>query len=212
MSEIARRQRTARQVWAAPGSSHDRVIAIMRVALPIAIGVLAAFLVMAPLYMRGDVSFILDKNKVDLAPQRMKLQSATYRGEDDKGRPFVLAAGSAVQRSSAEPIVRLDDLAAGIQLSDGPAKIAAPGGRYDMESQKVALDGPITVRTAGGYALDTKDATVDLRARTMKSDGGVSGTTPQGNFRADSMSADLEDRTVSLDGNVHLRIVPQGNR
>src|SRR3546814_19906354 len=67
-----------------------------------------------------------------------------------------------------------DLLAAGIQLSDGPAKIAAPGGRYNMDSEKVALDGPITVRTASGYALDTKDATVDLQARTMASDGGVS--------------------------------------
>src|SRR3546814_19153388 len=71
-------------------------------------------------------------------------------------------------------LVQLDDLAAGIQLSDGPAKIAAPGGRYNMDSEKVALDGPITVRTASGYALDTKDATVDLQARTMASDGGVS--------------------------------------
>src|SRR3546814_6064202 len=122
-----------------------------------------------------------------------------------KGRPFVLAAGSAVQRSSAEPIVQLDDLAAGIQLSDGPAKIAAPGGRYNMDSEKVALDGPITVRTASGYALDTKDATVDLQARTMASDGGVSGTPPQGTFRAHSMSANPENRTVSPLGRAQCR-------
>src|SRR3546814_15438252 len=98
-----------------------------------------------------------------------------------------------------------DLLAAGIQLSDGPAKIAAPGGRYNMDSEKVALDGPITVRTASGYALDTKDATVDLQARTMASDGGVSGTTPQGTFRADSMNANLENRTVPLTGNLQFR-------
>ncbi|MCM8731041.1 LPS export ABC transporter periplasmic protein LptC [Hephaestia sp. GCM10023244] len=208
MSEIARRQKTARQIWAAPGGSHDRVIQVLRVALPVAIGVLAAFLAMAPLYMRGDVSFILDKNKVDVAKQRMKLQSATYRGEDNRGRPFVLAAGSAVQRSSAEPIVELNDLAAGIRLSDGPAQIVSPGGRYDMESQQAALNGPITVRTAGGYTLDTHDATVDLKTHRMTSDGGVTGATPQGTFRADRLSADLEKRTVSLDGNAHLRIVP----
>src|SRR3546814_20491626 len=106
MSEMPGRQKPARQGWAAPGGSHDRVIQVLRVGLPIAIGVPAAFLVMAPLYMRGDVSFSLDKNKVDVARQRMKLQSAVYRGEDSKGRPFVPAAGSAVQRSSAEPIGR----------------------------------------------------------------------------------------------------------
>jgi lipopolysaccharide export system protein LptC len=208
MSEIARRQKTARQVWAAPGSSHDPVIAVLRVALPIAIGVLAAFLVMAPLYMRGDVSFLLAKDSVEVAKQRMKTQTATYRGEDSKGRPFVLKAGSAVQQSSAEPVVELNDLAARIRLSEGPATIVSPGGTYNMETEKAALNGPITVRTASGYTLDTKDATVNLRTRTVKSDGGVSGTTPQGSFRADSMTADLEDRTVSLDGNAHLRIVP----
>src|SRR3546814_13005672 len=102
---------------------------------------------MAPRYMRGDVSFILDKNKVDVARQRMKLQSAVYRGEDSKGRPFVLAAGSAVQRSSAEPLVQLDDLAAGIQLSDGPAQIAAPGGRYNMDRSEERRVGKECVST-----------------------------------------------------------------
>ena len=212
MSEIARKVRSERQLWAAPGSRHDRIIGITHWLLPVAIGVLAAFLVMAPLTMGGDVSFVLDKNKVEVAKERMKLQSARYRGADGKGQPFQLTAGSAIQRSSAEPIVQLDRLAAQIQLEDGPAALTANTGRYDMDSEQVKIDGPIAFRAAGGYTLDTRDATVDLKTRRMQSGGAVDGKVPQGTFRADRLRADLEQRTVTLDGNARLRIDRQGPR
>ncbi|KQR80436.1 LPS export ABC transporter periplasmic protein LptC [Sphingomonas sp. Leaf343] len=212
MSEVARRERTAREIWAAPGSSHDRLVAIARVALPMSIGVLAAFLVMAPLTATGDVSFVLDKNKVEVARERLKIQTARYSGQDTKGQPFQLTAGSAIQKSSAEPVVRLNQLKAGIQLADGPAQVVANTGRYDMDTETVKLDGPIAMRAAGGYRLDTHDATLNLKSRQMQSQGGVSGTVPQGNFRGDTMRADLENRTVTIDGNARLRIVPRGAR
>jgi lipopolysaccharide export system protein LptC len=72
--------------------------------------------------MGGDVSFVLDKNKVDVAPERLRIDAAEYRGADDKGRPFKLHAGSAVQRSSAEPIVQLNDLSAEIRSTTGPPR------------------------------------------------------------------------------------------
>lgn len=208
MSEIARQERTRRQRRAAPGSGHDRLIATLMVALPIAIGVLAAFLVMAPLFMRGDTSFVLDKNKVDVAQERMRLRAAEYRGQDAKGQPFVLDAGSAVQKSSAEPVVQLQELAAGIRLPDGPARLTAPRGRYDMRSEQVDVLGPIQFRAANGYSLDTTNATVDLKTRRLQSGGAVTGTTSMGNFSGDRLDADLESRTVRLTGNARLRIDP----
>lgn len=208
MSDIARQERTRRQRRAAPGSAHDRLTATLMVALPIAIGVLAAFLVMAPLFMRGDTSFVLDKNKVDVAQERMRLRAAEYRGQDAKGQPFVLDAGSAVQKSSAEPVVQLQELAAGIRLPDGPARLTAPRGRYDMRSEQVDVLGPIQFRAANGYSLDTTNATVDLKTRRLQSGGAVTGTTSMGNFSGDRLDADLEARTVRLTGNARLRIDP----
>lgn len=206
------RLRTAREIWAAPGSSHDRLVAVARIALPMAIGVLAAFLVMAPLTAAGDVSFVLDKKKVEVARERMRIQAAQYRGQDTKGQPFVLNAGSAVQRSSAEPIVQINRLSAGIRLSDGPARLTAPSGRYDMDTEQVRVDGPIAFEAAGGYRLDTSDAVVDLRRRRLLGTDSVTGAVPQGTFRGDRLRADLESRTVTLDGNARLRIVPGRTR
>ncbi|WP_374943685.1 LPS export ABC transporter periplasmic protein LptC [Sphingomonas sp.] len=212
MSEQGHRVRTARQMWAAPGSRHDRLMTFARLALPGAIGVLAAFLVTAPLTAGGDVSFVLDKNKVEIAHERLKIQAARYSGQDSKGQPFRLTAASAVQRSSAEPIVQLTELAAAIQLPDGPATLDANTGRYDMDSEQVTLDGALHFRGAGGYDLQTRDATVDLKQRTLASGGAVTGVVPQGTFSADRMHADLAERTVTLDGNARLRIVPRRTR
>ncbi|WP_448658317.1 LPS export ABC transporter periplasmic protein LptC [Sphingomonas sp. CJ99] len=202
----AARQAGAR--WALPGGRHDRIVGLLQTVLPIGIGVLAAFLVMAPLTMGGDVSFILDKNKVEVAPERLRIERAQYRGADSGGRGFQINAGSAVQKSAAEPIVQLNDLAARINLDDGPAALTAERGRYDIDRQQVAIDGPIRFRAANGYALDTRDALVDLRTKRLRSGSAVTGTTNMGNFSADRLDADLEARTVSLRGNARLRIYP----
>jgi lipopolysaccharide export system protein LptC len=210
MMQAARVERTARQNWAAPGSRHDRLIGLLQVGLPMGIGILAAFLVMAPLFMGGDVSFVLDKNKVDVAKERMKLEAAQYRGQDSNGKPFTLDAGSAIQRSSAEPVVELNKLFAEIQLKDGPAELKANTGRYDMRTEQVKVDGPIAFTAADGYKLDTSNATVDLKTRRLQSGGAVTGNAPMGTFSANRLSADLEGRTVKLEGNARLRIVPGG--
>ncbi len=212
MSEIAIRERSARQKWAAPGSRHDRIIHVTHWLFPMLIGVLTAFLVMAPLTTAGDVSFVLDKNKVEVAKERLKIQKAQYRGADAKGQPFTLNAGSALQKSSAEPIVQIQQLAAQIRLSDGPAAITAPSGRYDMESERVNVDGPIAFRGPNGYTLDTNNATVDLKSRRMQSGGAVTGTVSQGTFSGDRLDADLEARTVTLRGNARLHVNPRGTK
>lgn len=208
MSEVAARLRSQKRGWAHPGSSHDRIVRLGLIVLPIGIGVLGAFLVVSPLLMGGDVSFVLDKNKVDISPERLRIDAAEYRGADAKGRPFHLHAGSAVQRNSLEPIVKLSDLSAQIRLDTGPASLTAERGHYDMANQKVAIDGPLKFQTTDGYVLNTHDATVDLKSRQLQSGGAVTGNTRFGSFSANQLSADLEARTVSLTGNARLRIIP----
>lgn len=205
-------KRSARQRWALPGGRHDRLIALLSFALPVAVGVLAAFLVMAPLYSASDVSFLLDKKKVEVAHERLKIQAAQYRGQDAKGQPFTLDAASAVQRTSAEPVVELRDLDARLQLPDGPAHLHADTGRYDMDTEQVRIDGPIRLTGPDGYRLDTHDATADLKARTLESGGAVTGEARQGRFSANHLTAGLESRIVHLDGAARLRIYPRATK
>lgn len=200
--------RSARQRFAAPGGSHDRLVKFLAAALPMSVGVLAALMVVTPLSPRGEVSFLLDRNKVDVVDERLRADKALYRGVDDKGRPFSLTAGEAVQRSSAEGIVRLRDLAARLLLPEGPAQLVAPYGRYDLSSDLVAVPDTVRFTAADGYAMRLNDVVVDLPQRTVTGEGGVAGTVPAGSFSADRLEVDLDERTVSLIGNARLRMVP----
>src|SRR3546814_5444606 len=139
-----------RQLWAASGSRHDRVVSLLRVGLPLVIGVSAAVLIFSPFTQRSEISFLLAKDKVEVAKERMRVTRAEYRGQDTKGRPFALLAGSAVQQSSAEPIVRMTDLTGSISLTDGPATIAAEHSQHQRDSATVNMPGQVLVQGADG--------------------------------------------------------------
>ena len=207
MSDAATRERAFRQHWAVPGSRHDRLVRLAKVALPSAVGVLIAFLALAPLDREGDVSFILDKNQVDNAPERMRVEEARYVGEDNKGQPFQIVAQRALQQTSDVPVVDIWGMMARLGLAQGPLTIAADKARYDLDEQRIMVQGPVRVAGPDGYQLATSDVLVDLRNRNLTSSGDVSGRIELGEFQAGRLQADLGDRTVVLDGGARLKIV-----
>lgn len=204
----ARALRSRRQRFAAPGGSHDRLVRFLARALPMGVGVVAALMIITPLSPRGEVSFLLDRNKVALIDERLSVDNAMYRGRDNQGRPFSLLAGEAVQRSSIEGLVRMRDLVAQLLLTEGPARLSADGGTYDIEGETVAVNGPVRLTAADGYAMTASGVAVDLKARTMRGDAGVRGAVPAGTFSADSLRADLAERTITLEGNARFTMIP----
>jgi lipopolysaccharide export system protein LptC len=198
---------TARQLAALPGSSYDRLVYWAKWLLPAFAGVVGIAMLAWPVMGGHDFSFVLAKDRVAIATERLKITHAVYRGEDTRGQPFVISAGSAVQQTSRDPVVRLKDMAARIQMKDGPAHIVARSGLYDMESETVDVQGPVALRATGGYALNTRDVRIDLASRTAKSSGPVSGSMPLGTFAADRLAANVAERTVMLDGHARLHIV-----
>ena len=212
MSEAAVRKREVKQRWAVPGSAHDNLVRWSKVVLPMAVGVLIAVLMVAPLGNNGDVSFILDKKKVDNAPERMRVEAARYNGADDKGQRFEIIAKSAIQQSSDVPIVDIRGMFARLALAQGPLMIAANQGRYDLDAQKVDVNGPVRVAGPDGYRLETRDVEVDLKRRQVTSSGAVTGRTRLGPFQANELKADLGERKVVLEGGARLKIVQGGVR
>ncbi len=208
MTVEANRIQDRRRKFAAPGGSHDRLIGFLAKALPAGIGIIAAVMILTPLGPRGEVGFLLDRNKVAVTNDRLVVEKAMYRGEDNEGREFSLLAGSAVQVSADSPIVRLNNLQAHLQMADGPAEIEAPRGMYNYHTEKLTAQGPVYFTAADGYRMETRDVSVDLKTQMAVGTGGVSGSMPTGTFQANSIIADFEARTVTLDGNARLRMTP----
>ena len=207
-TQEAQALRSRRQRFAAPGGSHDRLIGLLYRILPMGVGVIAALMIITPLSPRGEISFLLDRNKVAVIQERLRVDNALYRGQDNQERPFSLTAGEAVQRSSAEGIVRMEDLIARILLPDGPARVSADGGEYDIDEATVDLDGPMRFTAADGYRMTASGVSLDLRDKHLTGAGGVEGAVPAGTFRANRLDADLGARTVTLSGDARLRMVP----
>lgn len=180
--------------------------------LPSAIGALAAVLLIVPLLARSEVSFVLDKDKVALAKERMRVGEALYRGQDDKGQVFTLHAGSGVQQTSKIPVIQMNDLSARMLLDDGPAILTTDHANYNMTTENIRVPGKVTFKSQGGYNLETSGVGVDMRTRTMASDTPVNGKMPLGTFRGDRMHADLNGRVVRLDGRARLHIVQAAAR
>lgn len=193
--------------WAEPGSAHDRLVHWAKIALPSAVGVLIAILALAPLDKHNDVSFILDKKRVQNVQERMRVEAARYTGTDSKGQQFTMVANHAIQRSSDVPVVDISGMFARLSLARGPLLIAANQGRYNIDTQKVAIDGPVKVAGPDGYRLATRDVTVNLKQRQLASAGPVSGQMRLGHFQAGQLHADLGERTVTLSGGARLKIV-----
>ena len=66
----------------------------------------------------------------------------------------------------------------------------------------------VRVTAADGYRMVATGVSVDLPEKTLVGSGGVSGAVPAGTFSANSLHADLDTRTVSLNGNARLHMVP----
>ena len=210
MTQQADQIRDRRQHQALPGGSHDRLVRLLATVLPAGVGAIVAVMIVAPLFPRGEISFLLDRNKVAVTTERLRVDHAMYRGEDARGRPFSVTAGSAVQRTASVPIVELDDLVARILLTDGPAELKARDGVYDFNENAVRVRGPVDFRAADGYRLTTSGVKIDLKRQLVSGGGGpaggVAGAVPSGTFSADRIYADLEQRTVALDGHARLRM------
>jgi lipopolysaccharide export system protein LptC len=208
MSAEATEIRERRKAFAKPDGSHDRLVSWLGKLLPAGVGVVVALMVVSPFSQRGEVSFLLDRNKVAIAEDRLRVDNAMYRGQDSHGRPFSITAGEAVQRSASDTIVHMHDMVARILLDDGPAMLSAESGSYDFDAEKVAIDGSVRFQAADGYRMVARDVSVYLDDKTMIGEGAVDGAIPAGTFSADRIVANLQDRTITLEGHARLRMAP----
>src|SRR3546814_7012412 len=96
------RELTARQQSALPGTGYHKVVRTAKWLRPTLAGVVGVAMLAWPVMGGHDFSFVLAKDRVAIASERLKIAQAVYRGEDRRGQPFVISAGSAVQQTRSE--------------------------------------------------------------------------------------------------------------
>jgi lipopolysaccharide export system protein LptC len=182
------------------------MIRALRVILPAVIGLLLALLVFSPFTNNSELSFLLDKDEVNVASERLRVTDATYSGEDNKGREFSLKGGSAIQKSSLEPLIRMKDLSARINLEEGPASVVAADGLYDLTAQSVSVTGPMTVKSADGYSVVANNVALGLKDQIVRSTGqlNVSSSVKGYNASANNATFSLQEQIMTTPGELEF--------
>ena len=107
MSERPTANASGKRGWAAPGGSHDKLIRVLKLALPALIGVVLAFLVFSPLEEKQEVSFLLDKNKVERGRGAAAGPPRSIAARTIAAARSCSTRKRALQANSADPIVEI---------------------------------------------------------------------------------------------------------
>lgn len=190
-------------------TGYDRFVRAMRIVSLTAAVVLALALFLWPLLDRTETSFLLSRDRLERSGQEIRIARPVFRGTDSAGRPFEVAADSALRATPDARDIRLDDMTAHLPLDDTRfADISAPRAVYDTVSKTVLISDNLRLETSDGYRLDGGRARVDLDKRMLVSAEPVSGTGPLGAFAADGLRFDLDAAHVVFPGNFRMRTVP----
>ncbi len=202
--------------FSAHGRAYTFFVRIARLILPVLAIVLLAFVIIKlngnPL--QDQLSQIAPDQKT--TPGQSSLEDARYEGVDTEGRPFVLTAEEATRvmpedklgTTTIDPTPlegeTIDLTRPRAQLLDatgsGGMAIEANSGRFEQGPGQLRLEGGVTLSNQDGYALDLKDADVDLVKRSAESQQPVSGKGPAGSIEASGVKVEDGGQNIIFSG------------
>jgi lipopolysaccharide export system protein LptC len=169
----------------ARADTHSRVVAWLKIALP-----LAALAVLATLFLladRIDPDDALPYAEVDVEDRARtpRMTAPTYAGVTSDGAALTLSADQARPASDANQALALG-LTLTLDTPDGArTELTAASAQIDDEARQVVLSGGVEAATSAGYRIATEGITANLDRSGLESTGPVTAATPAGTLSAD---------------------------
>lgn len=133
-------------------------------------------------------------------------------GVDDDGMPFVVTASRAIQEARGSDRVRLEEVAAEVNLKDGTQlHVTAAKGVVDTKTHVLEVSGGMRLLSADGYDVRTASAVADLKAGTVHGERGIDARGKFGHITAQQFALNRESRQLRFSGNVHMVINESGS-
>jgi lipopolysaccharide export system protein LptA len=190
-------------------ASHATVIRAVRGTLAVA---LALFIALIGLYLFGRQG---RPDPVEETQGPTNAGDFAVRGE---GFEFALTKGDQVvfeirgreQRSDRAGTVYLEDVLIAMQRGDGAYRVQGKAAVYDQGTQEARLKGDVVIHGPRGLLIETERLELGEEGSRIHARDGVrfaSGHDLRG--RADVLEADLERRTLSLNGSIAVSSPPE---
>ena len=155
---------------------HSRFVRWMRRAIPAAIVVVAAVIVIATFFnpFRLIGVFPIDIGKVSLSGTKVTMEAPRLAGFTSDARPYELTARAAAQDLTKPEVLELKGINAKVELNDGQrVQIKAINGLFDTKSEILKLRDEIILTTTTGYEGRLSEATVETGTGHIVSDSPV---------------------------------------
>ncbi len=168
-------------------AQYSRFVSAMKLALPVAAGILLLLVVVLPQFRDDDARFRIGMDLVKgSSNDTLSMTNARYFGTDEKGQPYSVTAQGVRQHTKDDNAIDLVSPKAEINLTNGTyLQAAASQGLYDRAKEKLDLSGEVTVFQDQGNQIKTSQAMVMLKAGTATGRQPVSGEGPYGTMQAD---------------------------
>lgn len=180
----------------------SRLIRLLRLVLPLAIGLI--FATLAGFVVHGTISGGPVRSSAAETP--IRLVNFRLVGRDDRGRAFVLTANSATRDQQDYQRVHLVKPSLLIDSeSPRPTRLSAETGVLHEGTGKLQLDGGVTLNGAD-LSVATASSIYDTATGVLQGEGDIAGRTALGEVNAKSYGVYDEGERMIFRGGVRGRI------
>jgi lipopolysaccharide export system protein LptC len=189
---------------------HSRMVRILRVAVPAAVLLSLAVIILASIF--NPFRMLLPKLPLEMgnlvvSGTKITMESPHLSGYSPDRRPYEVWAKTATQDVTSPDHVELNTLHAKLLMEDqSTVTLEALTGLMDTKQQLLDLHKNIYLQTSAGYEAWLSQAFVDMGKGTVTSDEHVDVKWTDGTLSADKMKITGGGEVVRFDGHVLMNI------
>ena len=193
---------------------HSRFVRFLRIAIPAAIVVIAAVLLIAAFNPFKLIPiFPIEADKISVSGTKIVMELPRYTGFTNDSRPFEMTAHAAYQDITRPDIVELKDIDAKVAMKDGQSvTIKSINGVYDTRGEMLKLNDHIILTSSSGYEGRLSEATVNVASGGVVSESPVDVKLPNGVLRAKRLQVTENGDVIVFGGGVEMNLNPEQGR
>jgi lipopolysaccharide export system protein LptC len=188
---------------------HSRLVRVLRIAVPAAVGVALASIVLISVFnpFRDVLKLPVDREGIAVSGTKVTMEAPHLSGYTPDQRPYELWAKSAVQDLTDPDHVELRTLKAKVLMEDQSiTTLIARTGILDNKQQTLDLHKDIFLQTSTGYEARLSQAFVDMGKGTVDSDEHVDVKLTNGTLSSDRLHITGGGDVVRFEGNVVMHL------
>jgi lipopolysaccharide export system protein LptC len=186
---------------------HSRIVRILRIALPAAVALVLAFVIVITYFnpLRMLTKLPIDIGNLVVSGTKITMEQPRLSGFTRDGRAYEVTATAAAQDVTKPDIVELHDIRAKVQMQgNGSIQVSAATGIYDTKGETLKLARDIVLTSSTGYECRLSEAVVDTRAGNVLSEHPVEVKMLQGKLNANRLEVVESGDLVRFGGGVDM--------